>query len=90
MEESILNEAIKIRNGERNADYGDAIINMKRITNILNTIQNKQFDEIDVCNVMIAVKLGRELHNHKRDNLVDLCGYADILNILHENKNENE
>ena len=41
--------------------------------------------DIECCNVMIAVKLIRERHKHKRDNLVDLCGYAEILNRLEEN-----
>lgn len=84
--ESILQEAIRIRNGDRNVDYGDVRENFRRIKEILNTIQPKVFDEVDICNVMIATKLGRELHSHKRDNLVDLCGYADILNILKEDQ----
>ena len=32
---------------------------------------------------MIAVKLARENYRHKRDNLVDLAGYVEI---LHESK----
>ena len=30
----------------------------------------------------------RERNKHKRDNLVDLCGYAEILNRLEDNNKE--
>ena len=33
---------------------------------------------------MMAVKLAREKFNHKRDNLVDLAGYAELLNRWEE------
>jgi hypothetical protein len=32
----------------------------------------------------MAVKLTRESFQHKRDNLVDLCGYAHLLQVLEE------
>jgi len=31
---------------------------------------------MDVPLCMIAVKLARQAHRHKRDNLVDIAGYA--------------
>ncbi len=83
---SILAEAALIRSGERNADYGDAVENFRRITQIANAITGLELTPAQCCKVMIAVKLARELHNHKRDNLVDLCGYADILALIEDNK----
>ena len=38
----------------------------------------------DCAVVMMAVKLVRESYKHKRDNLVDLCGYANILNEIED------
>ena len=82
--EGILTEAARIRGGERNADYGDAVENFRRITEIANAITGLELTPAQCCKVMLAVKLARELHNHKRDNLVDLCGYADILNLIED------
>ena len=84
MSKSILQEAIQIRSGERNADYGDAVENFDRIAEIYRAISGKYLSAEDCCAVMIAVKLSRERHIHKRDNLVDLCGYADILHLIKE------
>jgi len=88
--ESILAEAARIRGGERRADYGDAVENFSRITAIANAATGLQLTSAQVCKVMLAVKLARELHHHKRDNLVDLCGYADILNLIEEDKLNND
>lgn len=81
---SILQEAIDIRGGERKTDYGDAVENFDRIAEIYQVLTGKFLSADDCCAVMIAVKLSRERHAHKRDNLVDLCGYADILNLIRE------
>ena len=31
---------------------------------------------------MVCVKLSREMHRHKRDNLVDACGYTRLMSVL--------
>lgn len=83
---SILEEAEKIRGGDRQSDYGDAVENFKRIAGIASEIRGKQFDAEDVAVIQIALKLCRERFKHKRDNLVDLCGYADILQRIKEDQ----
>ena len=92
--ESILTEAEKIVNGERATDYGSAKKSFKRIADLTNLIIDE--DETDlmrdegllcdtiVCKVLMAVKLSRQSNKHKRDNLVDLCGYAELLNRLED------
>lgn len=84
--ESILLEAEKILNGDRQADYSDAVTNFKRISECASLLTGKELTSEDCCKVMIAVKLMRERNKHKRDNLVDLCGYSDILNEIIESK----
>lgn len=83
--ESILTEAAQIRGGERNADYGDAVESFGKIARVANEMTGLTLTAADCCKVMMAVKIVRESYNHKRDNLVDLCGYADILYLI-ENK----
>mgnify|MGYP007102556906 CR=1 FL=1 len=86
IEESILTEAERIVNGERQADYSNPVANFTKISNIASAIIGKEVSPRDCCIVMIAVKLAREAYKHKRDNLVDLAGYAEILNRIQDEK----
>ena len=84
--ESILSEAERIVNGERQADYSDPVENFKHIAEIASAIRKKELTSEDCAIVMIAVKLARENFKHKRDNLVDLAGYVEILNRIKESE----
>lgn len=84
-EKSILSEAEEIVNGSRHSDYGDAANNFHRIANIVNSMYPQlNINAQQCCAVLMAVKLIREGFRHKRDNLVDLCGYAELMNRLKE------
>jgi len=86
MSESILDEAESIVNGERATDYGSAQESFHKIGAMAKLMHCEgDTDDITACKTLIAVKLVRESNKHKRDNLVDLCGYAELLNRLHEN-----
>lgn len=85
---SILEEASEIRKGSRNSDYGDATENFKRIAQMASLITGTKITPKQCVAVQIAVKLSREAYKHKRDNLVDLCGYADIMQEICEQENE--
>ena len=84
--ESILSEAERIVNGERQADYSDPVANFKHISAIASAISKEKLSPTTCCIVMIAVKLARESYKHKRDNLVDLAGYVEILNRIKESE----
>lgn len=90
---SILEEANEIVSGERAQDYGCAKDSFETISGITEYLLST--DELAkiaggviaptvVCKMLIALKLTRESYKHKRDNLVDLCGYAELLNRLEE------
>lgn len=83
---SVLQEADKIVNGERQADYSDPVKNFEHIAVIASTILKKDISPSDCCVVLMAVKLAREQFKHKRDNLVDLAGYTEILNRIKESQ----
>lgn len=83
-EQSILQEADRIVKGDRQADYGDTVANFKHIAGIASAIRKKEFTAEDCCVVLMAVKLAREQFKHKRDNLVDLAGYTEILHRIKE------
>lgn len=80
--ESTLSEAERIVNGDRQADYSDPVANFNRIAYIASAIMAKDITAEECCIVMIAVKLAREEYKHKRDNLVDLAGYVEILHRI--------
>jgi hypothetical protein len=91
--ESILKEAERIVNGERANDYGSAEESFNKIASLTNLLLNENeiiamtdgyITNTVACKVLIAVKLVRESNKHKRDNLVDLCGYAELLDRLEE------
>jgi hypothetical protein len=79
---SILQEADLIVNGERAVDYGDAIESFQKVSTMATLLANKEISPLDCCLVLKAVKLVRESYKHKRDNLVDECGYAEIENRI--------
>lgn len=76
-------EAEKLVNGSRAEQYGDQDKNFKDIAKMASMLTGKDLDKFDIVKIMLAVKLMRESFKHKDDNLVDLCGYADILNYLY-------
>lgn len=84
--ESILQEAQRIVNGARQADYSDPVKNFEHIARIASAILKKEITPEECCIIMIAVKHAREQYKHKRDNLVDLVGYQEIFHRIKESK----
>lgn len=82
---SILLEAEGIVNGDRNVQYGDAGEAFQVYSDICKTAFGLNISPTDICKVQMAIKLGRNKFRFKSDNLVDLCGYAEILNRLMSN-----
>jgi hypothetical protein len=81
--ESILQEAERIINGQRQNDYGSPEDNFGFIRDLWNAyIENKYKDHgvllssVDVAMMMVLLKVARHAHSPKRDNLVDIAGYA--------------
>lgn len=80
--EPILAEAQRLTDGARQSAYGhpreDFDRTAKMWTGILRgKLQgDTEIEPEDVPLCMIAVKLARQSHQHKRDNLVDIAGYA--------------
>lgn len=83
---SILSEAENIVNGDRQNDYSDPIKNFENISKIASVMIGKEITPSECCKVLMAVKLARQSYKHKRDNLVDLCGYSEILNRIEDAK----
>lgn len=75
--ENILKEADKIVGGDRNADYGGPRQDFDRTAAIWGAILGiKNITAMQVALCMIGVKMSRQCNKIKRDNLVDIAGYA--------------
>lgn len=76
MSETILEEAARITAGDRQTDYGPPQADFERTAAIWSALKGVPFEAREVALFLIAVKLSRESHCPKRDNWVDIAGYA--------------
>lgn len=80
--DTILAEAVRITDGSRQGDYGHPQDDFARTAKMWSGIlkhklrDGTEIEAGDIPLCMIAVKLARQAHRHKRDNLVDIAGYA--------------
>jgi hypothetical protein len=76
---SLLEEAIELTGGSRNADYGDPYDNHKLIASIATLTTGKELTAYDIVLVQMATKLARmRVTQSKRDHYVDLAAYTGI------------
>lgn len=74
----VAQEAHDAIHGSKRAAYGPVDQSFNRIATIASIGCNKVITAEDIAMIMIALKYCREAHKHSRDNLVDICGYADL------------
>ena len=87
---SVLDEAQLIVKGSRKEDYGTPEESFSTIagywshylTTCIST--GETLTARDVALMMILFKIARESNKHKRDNLVDIAGYAACAATLFE------
>lgn len=79
---NILEEALELVQNSRQASYGHPIDDFSRTAKMWSAILGVEVrpEQIPLC--MIAVKISRECHQPKRDNLVDIAGYALTLEMV--------
>lgn len=83
-QESVLQEAERLVNGDRQASYGDASESFERIADFWHAyLKTKLKSDVhisakDVASMMILMKVSRSVTSNKRDNWVDMAGYAEL------------
>lgn len=75
---SILTEAEELINGERAKAYGPVEMNWGRTVELFNAMTGISLSVKDALLFMVAVKLAREFHDHRRDNITDAAGYLGL------------
>lgn len=82
--ENILKEADKIVGGDRNTAYGHPKQDFQRTAKIWSAILGFEvpYEKVALC--MVGVKLSRQCNASKRDNLVDIAGYAQTAYMVEQ------
>jgi len=81
---NILEKAQERVYGEQEEVYGHPIVNMKRIAALWSPILDVEVTPEQAALCMIATKIARQLNSHHRDNLVDIAGYASVIDRMSE------
>lgn len=82
-EESVLEEAKRLVHGSRQEDYGHPIDDFTRTGRMWGAILGiPDIDPRIVALMMACVKISREVNKPKRDNRVDLAGYAETCEMV--------
>jgi len=90
IEEDILEEALRITSGNRQASYGPPDQDFRRTAGIWSALFGDMlrpgvfFEPFHVALAMIGLKASRQMHQRKRDNWVDLAGYSRCGQICDE------
>jgi len=79
---TILEEAGTAVHGDRARDYGTVTENFGRIAALWSTVLGVPVTPAQVGHCMILLKVARDMNSPKRDNLVDIAGYAATLEKL--------
>jgi hypothetical protein len=78
----LLLEAKQLIEGDRNVTYGEPTQNFTNIAGMWNILfahkLTEDFTPRDIAQAMIALKQCRTITQPKRDNFVDIAGYAAI------------
>lgn len=85
MGDLILSEAASLVHGDRGANYGHPIHDFTRTGRMWGAIlgiPDVPPEKVALC--MIAVKMSRECNSSKRDNAVDIAGYAETLAMVRD------
>lgn len=90
MSESVALEAERLTHGDRQGDYGHPLDDFGRTSGLINAaLQHKLKEPLtpeDVMLCLILVKVSRQVNKPKRDNLVDIAGYANIIDMAIEER----
>ena len=85
-----------IARNERMGDYGHPSDNFGAIAGLWSTYLNHKhgadftLDPDDVGFMMVLLKIARDCHKPKVDNIMDIIGYADCVQMIREERERND
>ena len=78
MNGNILLQAHGLINADRQKDYGPPAVSFERTATLWSAYLGHTISGKDVAVCMALLKLSREAHHHKADNLIDAAGYIGL------------
>jgi hypothetical protein len=81
---TLATEAVKIVTGDRQTAYDHPRRNFARIAALWSPILGIEVTPEQVALCSVQIKIAREIHAHKRDNVVDAIGYLLTLDACRE------
>jgi hypothetical protein len=82
IDKTLLDEAYGLVTGDRQKAYDHPARNFDRIARLWSVALDKEITPEDVAVCMILVKIARQVHAPKRDNIVDAIGYLLTLEAV--------
>jgi hypothetical protein len=90
--QTILDEAKSAVLGSRHNDYGSCYPLYRKMADVLNALfahklktdEGCTFTAPDMAIIQIVLKICREQYKSKRDNRVDIAGYAEVLDEIQQ------
>lgn len=84
--ETVLDEAQRLVHGPRQHDYGHPLDNFTAIAGAASSVFAAKLKEPltaeDAALFLVLVKVCRQAHCPKRDNLTDIAGYAAVIEMI--------
>ncbi len=77
--ESVAQEAPKIVNGIKAKAYGEPLDMLNRLAALWLVVTGHVFSPEEVGLCLIQLKIARQINKSSRNNLVDIAGYALVL-----------
>ena len=71
----LASEAVRLVTGDRQAAYAHPSVNFSRIAALWSPILGIEVTPEQVALCSVQIKIAREIHAHKADNVVDAIGY---------------
>lgn len=82
IDDTLLTEAYQLVTGDRQKAYDHPARNFDRIARLWSVALDKEVTAEDVAVCMVLVKIARQVHAPKRDNIVDAIGYLLTLEAV--------
>lgn len=79
---TVLEKADELVGGDRQKTYGPPAENYRRVAEAWSAILNYEISPRDVCLCMIVMKAVRDAHSPKEDNIIDIAGYARVIELI--------
>lgn len=81
---TVCQEADRLVSGEKRETYGPVGDGLRRTAMVWSAVLDRPVTPEQVALCMLGLKIVRECNKSSRENQIDMCGYAKVLELYHE------